>query len=474
MTATTLPAIIQGGMGVGVSSWRLAGAVARAGQLGVVSGVALDTILIRRLQLGDPDGSVRRALGAFPARQAAEQILDRYFVGGGIPPGSAFAVVPRLSLRQRPESVALIVAANFVEVFLAKEGHSGSIGINYLEKIQMATPASALGAMLAGVDYVLMGAGIPSEIPRLLDGLASGVPTSIRVDVEGASTEASYRVGVDPGIFTGTRTAIKRPRFLAVIAAHRLGQFLARDPLTCPDGFVVETPVAGGHSAPPRGRTVLDEHGQPVYGERDLVDPAAMTRLGLPFWLAGGYGTPSGLVAAQEVGAVGVQVGSAFALCRESGIDEGLREELLRRALQGHLQVRNDPRASPTGFPFKVAELPGTVADPQVAAGRRRVCDLGYLRVPYEKPGGAVGYRCAGEPIGVFVRKGGRHEDAEDRQCLCNGLLATVGLAQRRPRGYVEPPIVTIGQELSFLGELTAHGSEYGASDVVSYLLSGA
>ena len=33
-----LPTIIQGGMGVAVSNWRLARAVARAGQLGVVYG----------------------------------------------------------------------------------------------------------------------------------------------------------------------------------------------------------------------------------------------------------------------------------------------------------------------------------------------------------------------------------------------------------------------------------------------------
>ena len=46
-------------MGAGVSSWRLARVVSRLGQLGVVSGTALDQILVRRLQAGDPDGQVR-------------------------------------------------------------------------------------------------------------------------------------------------------------------------------------------------------------------------------------------------------------------------------------------------------------------------------------------------------------------------------------------------------------------------------
>lgn len=38
------PKIIQGGMGVGVSNWRLANAVSKLGQLGVVSGTALDQL----------------------------------------------------------------------------------------------------------------------------------------------------------------------------------------------------------------------------------------------------------------------------------------------------------------------------------------------------------------------------------------------------------------------------------------------
>ena len=65
-TAAEPPWLIQGGMGEGVSGWRLARAVARTGQLGVVSGTALDTLLIRVLQSGDPGGHLRRALAAFP------------------------------------------------------------------------------------------------------------------------------------------------------------------------------------------------------------------------------------------------------------------------------------------------------------------------------------------------------------------------------------------------------------------------
>ena len=78
-----LPELIQGGMGVGVSSWRLARAVAMAGQrlganvLGVVSGTGLPVILVDRLQAGDKD--VARALNAFDP-EAASEIMDQYAV----------------------------------------------------------------------------------------------------------------------------------------------------------------------------------------------------------------------------------------------------------------------------------------------------------------------------------------------------------------------------------------------------------
>lgn len=79
----TEPLIIQGGMGAGVSNWVLARAVSKTGQLGVVSGTALDSILARRLQVGDLDGAMRRALASFPNQGAAQRILDRYYITGG-------------------------------------------------------------------------------------------------------------------------------------------------------------------------------------------------------------------------------------------------------------------------------------------------------------------------------------------------------------------------------------------------------
>ena len=161
--------IIQGGMGVGVSNWRLARAVSQLGQLGVVSGTALDQILIRRLQDGDPGGHMRRGLDAFPFSQMAERIWKRYFIPGGKGEGMPYELAAAHSKDNSRDLIELCIVSNFVEVFLAREGHENPVGINYLEKVQPPHLPSIYGAMLAGVGYVLMGAGIPLKIPSMLD-----------------------------------------------------------------------------------------------------------------------------------------------------------------------------------------------------------------------------------------------------------------------------------------------------------------
>jgi NAD(P)H-dependent flavin oxidoreductase YrpB (nitropropane dioxygenase family) len=466
------PEIIQGGMGVGVSSWQLARAVAETGQLGVVSGVALDVMLARRLQQGDPEGHVRRALDNFPVPAVAKSVLERYFVEGGLPAGRPFRPVPKLGVLPRRDCQQLTVVANFVEVFLAKEGHNGQIGVNYLEKIQLATPPAVYGAMLAGVDYVLMGAGLPTEIPHLLNELAAHRPASLSVTVQGALPGEDHRITLDPPDLLGELLPpLRRPRLLAIVSSATLALYLARDEVTRPDGFVLESSIAGGHSARPRGKLTLDQDGEPVYGPRDQMDIPKVAALGLPFWLAGGQTDPTLLNAARAAGAAGIQVGTAFALCQESGIEPHLRQQLLEGAGSGNLTVHNNVQASPTGFPFKIAALPETTADADVYAARPRMCDLSYLRTPFRREDGAVGYRCPAEPIDEYVRKGGAAADTEGSRCLCNGLIATIGLPQKRPGDYTEPPLITLGQDVSFLPHLTRRGDAYTAADVVSYLL---
>lgn len=469
----TYPLIIQGGMGAGVSDWRLARAVSQAGQLGVVSGTALAAILIRRLQVGDLDGQMRHALQRFPVPGVAAQILADYYIPGGKSPNTPFKLTPLPSLQPGADFVALTVAANFVEVFLAKEGHAGLIGINFLEKIQFPTLPSIFGAMLAGVDYVLMGAGIPRSIPGVLDRLAKGEAVELKIDVEGALPGEDFLSKFDPAAFcVGGAPTLKRPLFLGIVASATLAMTLARKSNGKVDGFVVEGETAGGHNAPPRGALQLSAEGEPIYGPRDVPDLEKIRELGLPFWLAGSYGSPDKLIEAQRLGAAGIQVGTAFAFCEESGIRPDLKQQVLQLSREGKAEVFTDPLASPTGFPFKVVQLPGTLSDAKGNPPRTRLCDLGYLRHAYRKDDGTLGYRCPAEPAPDFVRKGGLAADSEGRLCVCNGLVSTIGLAQARADNTMDLPLLTAGNDVAQVARYLQPGrSSYTASEVVRHLL---
>lgn len=461
-------------MGAGVSDWRLARAVALTGQLGVVSGTALACILVRRLQLGDPDGQMRRAMECFPIPGVARLVLAEYFVPGGKRSDAPFKLTPLPSLNHSPDFVALTVLANFVEVFLAKQGHNGLVGINYLEKIQLPTLPSIFGAMLAGVDYVLMGAGIPRAIPGVLDRLAEGEPVELKIDVADAQPGEEFRSTFNPSTFcNGSAPKLKRPFFIGIVASATLAITLARKSSGAVDGFVVEGETAGGHNAPPRGVLQLNNDGEPIYGPRDVPDLAKIHELGLPFWLAGSYGQPGKLAEAVRLGATGIQVGTAFAFCEESGIRADLKQQAIQLSREGKARVFTDPLASPTGFPFKVVQLPGTQSDARANEGRIRLCDLGYLRHPYRGPDGRVGYRCPAEPVADYIRKGGESADAKGRLCVCNGLVATIGLAQSRTDGKVELPLVTAGNDVARIADfISPNRDSYSAAEVVRRLQS--
>ena len=473
--STAIPKIIQGGMGAAVSNWRLAQAVSRLGQLGVVSGTALDQILVRKLQCGDPGGHIRQALSHFPFPKMAQRILDAHFIPDGKAPTAPFKLTGMHTFEGKRTLQELCIAGNFVEVFLARHGHGNPVGINYLEKIQMPHLPSIYGAMLAGVAVVIIGAGIPIEIPGVIAALAEHQPATYSLRVTGAEPGEKYAMTFDPSAFhedTDPLAALHRPYFLPIISSDALAGILYRKSNGPVDGFVIEGPLAGGHNAPPRGVLTLSAEGEPVYGPRDKVDLKTMRELGLPFWLAGSYGSAEGLRSALTEGASGVQVGTAFALCVESGLTTEIRRALVGKALAGTAHVFTDPLASPTGFPFKVAELEGTLSDDTLYKQRRRLCDLGFMRQAYRKPNGTLGYRCAAEPEAAFVAKGGKVEETVGRKCLCNSLVANVGMPQILSDGTAELPLVTLGDDLVNVGQFCAGGNpDYTAADVIRVLL---
>lgn len=464
---------------------------------------------------GDQDGDIRRALATFPDQGMVARVLDKYFIENGKDAVKSFKSLPMWTLNPSQALLEVAVLANYAEVWLAKHDENGVpteglVGINRLTKVQLPTLASLYGAMLADVDYVIMGAGIPLHVPAVLDNFAQGQEATFPVDVAGTDKHFSIRFSPQEFWTNAGRSdlieplnTLKRPNFIPIVSSVVLAQsMLKRASGTGPtkgiDGFVVELPTAGGHNAPPRGFRYdpvskshaldLNEKGEPVYGPKDEVDLSKFVKAvkGLPFWFAGSYAHVDKFHEILEMGGAGVQVGTLFSLAKESGMDAGTRDEILARIAAEDMEVFTDPVASPTGYPFKALELSNTLSDKDVYANRPRLCNLGYLRAPYMDTNGHIGYRCPAEPVEDWVKKGGDIEATQGRKCLCNALCANVGLAQTRKYKngdtgetdlYVEDKFITIGDDVNFCRQFMKQDSETGtwsfsAEDVVNYLKS--
>lgn len=460
----TIPKIIQGGMGVNISSWDLARTVSMLGGLGTVSGTAIQIVMARILQNGDPGGHLRRALSHFPFQEHVERVLQEYFVEGGIKNGASFKAVPFFTVNPPDFLISLTICANHTFVWLAKQGHKNPVSINYLEKVAMPHVYAITGAMLAGVDFITMGAGIPLHIPEMINAISKSETASYRipVDIDGEKIKSWTTMSFNPKTFFGTElSSMKKPRFIPIVASNTLAikfkRELSNDSIY---GFVIEEWTAGGHNAPPRNKV--------SYGEKDKVNYSQIADLGLPFWIGGSYSSPEKSQYALSVGAKGIQAGSIFALCEESSMHTKFRNEARRLGFNKALKVKTDMRISPTGYPFKVGVIDETLSKEKVYNERARICDQGGLRCPYKKLDGTIGYRCSAEPEDIYKgQKGGNSCDTEGRGCLCNGLLATCGLGNPG-----EPPIITLGDDTSFLQYLMAdENSSYRAEDAIKYLI---
>jgi NAD(P)H-dependent flavin oxidoreductase YrpB (nitropropane dioxygenase family) len=335
-----------------------------------------------------------------------QKIIDRYFIAGGKAPDARFKSAPmqilhaqsgvppatgvagdpsHVPLQLDAETIELLIATGFAEVWLAKEGHSGNIFINFLNKIEVPLMFVMYGAMLAGVDGVVVGAGNPDGLAARCSHLANHQAVTKNLAMLYQEAGEAFTITFDPqqvaaGAFT--KTPLKRPAFLAIVALEGLVQALAASASEAPDGFIIEHHTAGGHNANPVGPLHLDATGQPIYSRLDDPDLAAIRNVGLPFWMAGGYGSHAQLLAAQAAGATGVQTGSVFALAEESGMGPDFRSAIFKQLRQGtdDAALVHTTMFSPTGFSFKVVQLQHTLADQDVYASRRRICDIGLLQ----------------------------------------------------------------------------------------------
>jgi NAD(P)H-dependent flavin oxidoreductase YrpB (nitropropane dioxygenase family) len=459
-------------MGVAVSSWRLARRVAELGQFGVVSGTGIDTVVVRELQNGDPNGRIR-ALKSYPDQSIVSYLVDRFFVEGGIGPETAYKLLPIHRPNPTVRSQRILSAAAFSEVFLAREGHDGLIGINLLAKMKRYSLACMYGAMLAGVGAILIGAGIPVEEAEQIPKLAAGQTGRIRMDVDTSAAPdpaASYYYELNPADIVDNPPVLERPMFFPIISSDLLARILQKKlPADLITGFIVEAAIAGGHNAPPRGKK-YDEAGHPVYDEKDVANLEKMADLGYPFYLAGGFGKPERLREAVKAGASGVQVGSLFSLANESGYPAATKRRLITLIHQRRANVRTDGRVSVTGFPFKVLEVEDTLGVPGNLETRTRICDLGYLQQIYVDEKNKLGTRCPAEPLDIWASKGGNPADTKGRGCLCNALMSNIDLGQMQKWGP-EEKMFTAGDDLVNLPLASLETPEYSAEDVIRYLL---
>ena len=323
--------------------------------------------------------------------------------------------------------------------------------------------------MLAGIDFITMGAGLPLEIPQVMRNIASGKEVIYKVYVDGVNIKSHTMRFHPESFFGGKLPPMKLPGFLPIVASNTLATKFMSLPVGSVQGLIIEEPTAGGHNAPPRTR-VVGKGGKIVkdYGEKDVVDYAKIAELGVPFWLGGSYASPEKLKWALSVGATGIQVGSVFALSDDSGMNPEIRRVLRKLGFEGRLKIRTDFDVSPTGFPFKVVDLLGTVADRKFYKQRQRICDQGALVSLYEKPDGSIGYRCPSEPVLNYINKGGKLEDTVGRGCICNGLIANTVLGNPGERA-----VITLGDDIGFLHHLMVKSnSSYSAVDALKYLLS--
>jgi NAD(P)H-dependent flavin oxidoreductase YrpB (nitropropane dioxygenase family) len=434
-----MPRLIQAGMGIHISSARLANETSRLGALGVVSGAALRHVVIEDVRAGEEEAiEIART---FPVALYVDELLT-FALGGARHTHAVPVDTPDSRHKARPRRLSAIAA--YVEVMRAKRGHRGKVGINVMWKCTLTVLPTIYGAMLAGVDALLCGAGVPMELPDIVAKIRAGRDMEY-LPLTGTGTYARFAIAQDNT--TSLLQAMQAPKLMPMLsnfafAKRMLDVWQKEYSGARPFSFVLEHHAAGGHNAPPRNKS--------EFTEQDSIDSYfdKVLALGVPVYVAGAFkhgGTRAEFQEWTARGAYSLQVGSRFALCEESGMHPDLRQKIVEAVARGELEVTTSPAMSPTGYPIKHVSLLGTVSQMEVYEARPRVCNKMYLTQSHfaPQPDGSTKetYICPAMPPQQYERLGGDVADTKDRVCLCNGLLSTAGYYDD-----IEPPAVTLGE----------------------------
>lgn len=272
--------VVQGGMGVGISAHRLAGSVAREGALGTIASIDL--------------------------RHHHADLLAR--------------------CRARPDRDTLETAnleALRCEIERARswsEGR-GMIAVNVMKAVRSHADYVRL-ACDAGADAIVMGAGLPLDLPELTEG---------------------HDIALIP--------ILSDARGIALV----LKKWMKKGRL--PDAIVIEHPAhAGGHLDVSRIEEANDARFDfaRVLGEtRETIEALGLAREAIPLIVGGGINSHQAVREALGLGASGVQVGTPFAVTEESDAHPAFKQVLVQARPEDIVDF-----ISVTGLPARAVRTP--------------------------------------------------------------------------------------------------------------------
>ncbi|WP_174875864.1 nitronate monooxygenase [Vogesella oryzae] len=295
--------IMQGGMGVDISTASLALEVARLGGIGHISDAMVPTVADRR----------------FNTKYVKNKLKQYKFNVA-----NSDKSVVKFDLQELADATRMHVRS----AMDAKQGN-GLIFINCMEKLTMNAPKETLkvrmeAALDAGIDGITLAAGLHlgsfaliEDHPRFREAKLGIIVSSLRA----------------LQLFLKKTARLKR----------------------LPDYVVIEGPLAGGHLG-----FGMDWD---QYNLADIVveirDWLKAENLEIPLIAAGGVFTGSDAVRFLEMGASGVQVATRFTVTRECGLPDKVKQEYFK-ATEDDIEVN---QLSPTGYPMRMIKQCPAIGD---------------------------------------------------------------------------------------------------------------
>ncbi|MBN3726617.1 NAD(P)H-dependent flavin oxidoreductase [Burkholderia sp. Ac-20379] len=272
--------VVQGGMGVGISAHRLAGSVAREGALGTIASI----------DLRHHHADLLERCRAQPGRET----LD----------AANLEALRREIARARSWS----------------EGR-GMIAVNVMKAVRTHADYVRV-ACESGADAIVMGAGLPLDLPELTDG---------------------HDIALIP--------ILSDARGIALV----LKKWMKKGRL--PDAIVIEHPAhAGGHLGVAR----IEDASDPRFDFARVLDEAGETisalglaREAMPLIVGGGINSHAAVRAALALGANGVQVGTPFAVTQEGDAHPAFKQVLAQARPEDIVDF-----VSVTGLPARAVRTP--------------------------------------------------------------------------------------------------------------------